>query len=229
MVDKDAVNRVHDASDRCCRLLYTAVNGPQSRHYTVDVSPKDIPDELKAAINQGQEAIDPVIKYFRKAAGDVVKHCGVSAQCHHGCAYELASEYVAGNQTPKYQAIKQLWQECRYEFDRVKKTDNTAQDDDEAEANPTESDVAHSIDFRSMRWSGTVYSFTANQAPVVRLLYEHWQGGTPDVGDETLLFSVDPEAPPARLSTLFRNHPAWGTMIVAGGSKGTHRLSTPEA
>jgi len=75
----------------------------------------------------------------------------------------------------------------------------------------------------------TIYSFTTNQAPVVRLLYEHWQAGTPDVGDETLLFSVDPEAPPARLSTLFRDHPAWGTMIVAGGSKGTHRLSTPGA
>jgi len=97
-----------------------------------------------------------------------------------------------------------------------------------AERTPAGSDVAHSIDFRSVRRFGTVYSFTTNQAPVVRQLYEHWQAGTPDVGDETLLFSVDPEAPPARLSTLFRDHPAWGTMIVAGGSKGTRRLSTPE-
>ena len=104
-----------------------------------------------------------------------------------------------------------------------------AQSDDEAEGTPAGSDVAHSIDFRSVRWFRTIYSFTTNQAPVVRLLYEHWQAGKPDVGDETLLFSVDPEVPPARLSTLFRDHPAWGTMIVGGGSKGTHRLSTPEA
>lgn len=100
---------------------------------------------------------------------------------------------------------------------------NAAQGDDEAET-----PVSHSVDFRSVLWFGTSYSFTANQAPVVRLLHEHWQAGTPDVGDETLLLSVDPEAPPPRLSNLFRGHPAWGTMILAGGSKGTHRLARPK-
>ena len=88
-------------------------------------------------------------------------------------------------------------------------------------------DVVHSIDFRSARWSGTPYSFTASQATVVRVLHENWDAGTPDVGDETLLDAVDPEAPPARLSTLFRDHPAWGTMIVPGGTKGTRRLDDP--
>ena len=86
----------------------------------------------------------------------------------------------------------------------------------------------HSVDFRSVEWFGTQYSFTVNQAPVVRTLWESWENGTPDVGDETLLSAVDPEAPPARLSTLFRDNPAWGTMIDRGGSKGTHRLVTPE-
>jgi hypothetical protein len=99
--------------------------------------------------------------------------------------------------------------------------------DDEAEAAEPPSDVRHSPDFRSVLWYGTTYSFTANQSPVVRLLYENWKSATPDVGDETLLLAVDPEAPPARLSNLFRDHPAWGTMIVAGGSKATHRLSGP--
>ena len=88
-------------------------------------------------------------------------------------------------------------------------------------------DVAHSTDFRSMLWSGTHYSFTANQAPAVRLLHENWEAGTPDVGDETLLLAVDPKAPPARLDVLFRNHPAWGTLIVSGGTRGSHRLSNP--
>lgn len=97
----------------------------------------------------------------------------------------------------------------------------------EANRSP-ENAVAHSTDFRSVRWFGTVYSFTSNQASVVRLLFDHWQAGTPDVGDETLLNSVDPEAPPARLNALFRAHPAWGTMIVSGGTKGVHRLSPPD-
>jgi hypothetical protein len=86
-------------------------------------------------------------------------------------------------------------------------------------------DVAHSPDFRSVRWFGATYSFTANQAPVVKLLFDNWQAGTPDCGDETLLNTVDAASPPARLNVLFRDHPAWGTMIVEGGSKGTHRLT----
>ncbi len=88
-----------------------------------------------------------------------------------------------------------------------------------------ESDTSHSPDFRSVRWFGEVYGFTANQAPVVKCLYENWQNGTPDVGDETLLSAVDPESPPLRLSTLFRDHPAWNTLIVSGGTKGTKRLA----
>ena len=85
-------------------------------------------------------------------------------------------------------------------------------------------DVAHSIDFRSLKWYGETYSFTANQAPVVKALYENWENGTPDVGGETLLMKVDSEAPPARLSVLFYNHPAWKNLIVSGGSKGTYRF-----
>ena len=68
----------------------------------------------------------------------------------------------------------------------------------------------------------------ANQAPVVSMLYDSLQRGVPEVGDETLLSAVDPEAPPARLSVLFREHPAWGGMIVPGRTKGTHRLEERE-
>jgi len=93
------------------------------------------------------------------------------------------------------------------------------------ETKAAEPTAAHSTDFRSVRWCGELYSFTASQAAVVRVLYANWKVGTPDVGDETLLAAVDPEAPPARLFTLFRSHPAWGTMIVQGGSKGTHRIA----
>jgi len=110
-------------------------------------------------------------------------------------------------------------------------------DDDPQPAKPTgdpqkpaaklTDDVVPSTDFRSVRWFGEVYSFTANQAPVVKLLFEHWELGAPDVGDDTLLSAVDLEAPPARLAVLFRKHPAWGTMIVPGGTKGTRQLRGP--
>jgi hypothetical protein len=96
------------------------------------------------------------------------------------------------------------------------------------EAGDDPSAAVHSPDFRSVGWFGTVHSFTAGQARVVETLWNAWEQGTPDVGDETLLKAVDHEAPPASLRNLFRNHPAWGTMIVSGGSKGAHRLAEPE-
>lgn len=83
----------------------------------------------------------------------------------------------------------------------------------------------HSPDFRCLKWRGETYYFTANQAPVVRMLYENWHQETPDVGDETLLAAVDHDSPPTRLDTLFRDSPAWGKVVTKGQTRGTHRLS----
>jgi hypothetical protein len=83
----------------------------------------------------------------------------------------------------------------------------------------------HSDDFRSVNWYGAAYSFTANQASVVRQLWEAWERGTPDVGDHTLLENADVQS--ERLNVMFRDHPAWKTMIQVGASRGTHRLMEP--
>jgi len=84
--------------------------------------------------------------------------------------------------------------------------------------------TGHSDDFRSMRWFGAPYSFTPNQAAVMKVLYEHWVKGVPEIGQETLLLAIDPEAPPDRLNMVFRNHPAWMKMIISGRTKGSYRL-----
>lgn len=89
--------------------------------------------------------------------------------------------------------------------------------------------AVHSPDFRSVRWHGTEYSFTGNQAACVKVLWDAWQNGASDVGDEMLLNAVDAASPPRSLRDVFRDHPAWGTMIVAGGSKGSHRLAEPKS
>jgi hypothetical protein len=104
----------------------------------------------------------------------------------------------------------------------------TAQMKTEASKDTAKICTVHSDDFRSVKWLGVQYFFSANQAPVVRVLWEHWKRGTPDVGDTTLLSAVDPEAPPSRLNALFRNNSAWGTLIVPGETKGTHRLRDPK-
>ncbi len=85
----------------------------------------------------------------------------------------------------------------------------------------------HSPDFRSVVWFGDEYSFTGNQAACVKVLWEAWKNGTPDVSDATLLEAAGIET--KRLDHVFKQgrHPAWGVVIVAGATKGTHRLHAP--
>src|SRR4029077_3051897 len=79
----------------------------------------------------------------------------------------------------------------------------------------------HSPDFRSVNWFGTKYSFTPMQAVCLKTLWVAWEKGTPDVGDGYVLENAASDS--ERLPLVFRNHSAWGTMIVDGATKGTHR------
>jgi hypothetical protein len=88
-----------------------------------------------------------------------------------------------------------------------------------------ESNCRHSRDFRSVVWYGTSYSFTSTQAPAVKILWEAWSNGTPEVGQLSILESIGSES--RRLSDLFANSPAWKTMIVDGKTKGAYCLSDP--
>ncbi len=92
------------------------------------------------------------------------------------------------------------------------------------------SEAKHSTDYRSVLWHGTQYSFTAKQAACIKLLWEAWEQGTPDVGEATILEAADCDC--VRLSDLYgrgnNRHPAWGTIIQAGATKGTYRLAEPE-
>lgn len=80
----------------------------------------------------------------------------------------------------------------------------------------------HGPDFACVVWFGTTYQFTATQSHVIKPLWEAWQNGTPDVRHETLLLAAGSEA--SNLRDVFRDHPAWNTMIVSK-AKGTYRLT----
>lgn len=82
---------------------------------------------------------------------------------------------------------------------------------------------AHSDDFRSVTWNGETYSFSASQAAVVKVLWEHYYRGTPEISSASLfeLAGIASERP----SVVFRSHPAFNNMIVRGSTKGTLRLS----
>jgi hypothetical protein len=95
---------------------------------------------------------------------------------------------------------------------------------DEGEGLPP---ARHSDDFCSVHWYGTDYVFTTTQRGCVRLLWKALDNGTPILSQQYILEHPDVEAESSRLSDLFKNHPAWGTMIVPGGSAGTFQLRRP--
>jgi len=82
--------------------------------------------------------------------------------------------------------------------------------------------MRHGPGFRSVYANGVNYSFTKTQARVVARLWEAWENGTPDVPDELLCKTAGTTG--ERLADVFRECPAWGTLIVEGGSRGVHRL-----
>lgn len=86
--------------------------------------------------------------------------------------------------------------------------------------------AAHSTDFRSVNWYGTIYEFTPTQAACVRELWKNWEQGTPVVGEATILEAADSSSD--RLRDVFsKDHAAWGTLIQPAG-KGAFKLVEPE-
>jgi hypothetical protein len=82
----------------------------------------------------------------------------------------------------------------------------------------------HSPDYHCVNWYGTEYSFSNNEAACVKVLWECWENGTPDVSGEYLLTSAA-DCNATRLDLVFRGNKAWGTMIVSGKRKGNYRLN----
>lgn len=78
--------------------------------------------------------------------------------------------------------------------------------------NSRQNPTRHSPDFRSVHWFGTPYTFSPTQAAIVKALWEAWESGTPEVGTSALLEAADSTS--ERVDHLFRDHPAWGELIV---------------
>lgn len=83
----------------------------------------------------------------------------------------------------------------------------------------------HSIDFRSVHWHGTDYAFSGTQAACVKVLWDAWENGTPEVSQATIL--VEAGSACDSLRSIFQGHPAWGDLIVLGTAKGAYRLARP--
>jgi hypothetical protein len=93
----------------------------------------------------------------------------------------------------------------------------------QAKAEPAAPSIVASPDYRSVRWGDRLFEFSPTQAACVEVLMSCFERGTPSVGDEHILDSAG--AASRRLAYVFRDHEAWGTLIIEGETKGTHRIS----
>lgn len=84
--------------------------------------------------------------------------------------------------------------------------------------------IRYSNDYAAVKWGDVTFSFSKKQRRVVHALMAAWRDGQA-AHQTSLLDAADSEA--NRLRDLFRDHPAWGTMIAPGEEVGTYRIVTP--
>lgn len=101
--------------------------------------------------------------------------------------------------------------------------DNSASEETLLNAPSTGFDARHSDDFRSVYWKGQSYSLTEMQAACIKVLWQAWENGTPDVAQKTLLKACASDS--IRVADVFRAHLAWGNLLKSGETRGTFRLN----
>lgn len=85
----------------------------------------------------------------------------------------------------------------------------------------------HSKDYAAIIWNGIHYRFTGTQAAIVRCLWRARLRGTLDVRQETLIDAAGCSET-SKMSNVFKDHPAWTTVISTDRLRGVYRLATVE-
>lgn len=82
----------------------------------------------------------------------------------------------------------------------------------------------HTSDYQLVRWKEYSWNFSPKQRVVIRLLWEAWEKGAPEVPQRTLLDAAESECD--SLAELFKKHPAWGVLVTRAGPT-IYRLAFP--
>ncbi len=220
------------------RLLTAATGGPlQRRHFDTNVGATNPPaasgakhqlltslfDGLKPPKVEPQMPVEPFVLdgAKRELLSLAAKSMDVTGEKYLTFATYLNTadgeafivEWIKHNVESKY-----------WPLDLQTASSRTAADPSTGAGPSAPDECAHSDDFASVRWFGAVYDFTPNQAKCVAVLWDHWKRGGLAVSSQMIRDTAEVEA--ERLDVVFRNHPAWGTMIVAA-VKGSYRLAKP--
>lgn len=88
---------------------------------------------------------------------------------------------------------------------------------------PKQQQFVHSDDFRFVKINSKEYNFTSGQAEIVQLFFEQHNNGITELSQDWIITELDLPLQ-SRLRDKFRNHPAWGEIIVPGKRRGMRRL-----
>jgi hypothetical protein len=80
-------------------------------------------------------------------------------------------------------------------------------------------------DYADCTWNGKRHTFAPAQRACVKVLWEAFVNGTPEVGQSYVLAEAGYDS--TRLQDVFKGNDAWKTMIVKGLAKDTFRLAEP--
>lgn len=87
--------------------------------------------------------------------------------------------------------------------------------------------ATHSNDFTSVNWYGTSYTFKrGQQVSIVEALWKAMETKTPTLSKDGLAEAAGSSADDFKIGHVFRDHPAYKTMIISIG-KGIYRLAEP--
>ena len=88
----------------------------------------------------------------------------------------------------------------------------------------------HNADFTEVKWFGKRYAFTKGiQSRAIEMLWVEFEKGGFSIHEKTIGEKTESSSERFRLRDVFRNHPAWGTMIQTAETKGCHRIAKPES
>ncbi|MDA0989687.1 MAG: hypothetical protein O3A51_02925 [Verrucomicrobia bacterium] len=87
----------------------------------------------------------------------------------------------------------------------------------------------HDTDYQRVTCEGTQYTFTPQQAQVIKLLHDEWKAGRECVKKKPIhqAYYGSFNFIDLPVSQMFKHHPAWNTLVRACSKKGFYRIDIP--
>lgn len=134
--------------------------------------------------------------------------------------FERYSEDLAGSRLPEACLLRIVSApEARFDQGAESESEATVGGGGTGDSRPR---VRYSPDFSTVTVNGKTWHFVGTQARAIGVFMKQWEAGVPELNQQYVLTEAESEA--SRLRDLFKNSPAWGTLLVRCTRAGFYRL-----